>query len=193
MGTPYSLKAGFQRTGIHPLGFHHEDSLKAGFLNIRNSPFRVTNKGKTKMTRIGNISSGQPVREAHFFSRSSKSLRSTFDLSSNKTRFSNSVFLPTCSYVLSNLALMLGMSSRIGLNSCFMDSISVPTSVTLNLSVFFTRLFIRDIIIERYFFVKQIISGKGANRQATNSLKAGFLMVAATFRLRKGDRDGWTR
>ena len=131
----------------------------------------------------GMLQNNQRDREATFFSRSPKSLQSTFDLSPSRissipleflvmrSRFSlislvflvtrsrsssiPSVFLPTCSYVLSNLALMLGMSSRIGLNSVLMDLISAPTSVKLNLLSFLRRFFIDNIIIGEYFFVKQ--------------------------------------
>ena len=113
------------------------------------------------------------MREATFFSRIAKFLRSTFDLSSSKTRVQrhvfrvircrfcliSSAFLPTCSNVLSNLALMLGMSSRIGLNSALRVSMSVPTSVIVNLS-FLVRFFMANSIIESRFFVKGIFSKK---------------------------------
>ena len=130
--------------------------------------------------------------DAAFFSRGSKSLRPTFDLSSNKissipleflvmrSRFSlislvflvtrsrsssiPSVFLPTCSYVLSNLALMLGISSRIGLNSALMASISTPTSVKLNLSTFLGCFSMDNIIMKKEFSVKQIILAESGCR-----------------------------
>ena len=140
---------------------------------------------------------GQPVIEATLFSRISKSLRSTFDLSSSRMWFRSplcsfrsppcssriplcsfrvplidlisslwplsicliswisSVFLPTCSNVASNLDLMLGISSRIGLKSDRMASISAPTSVTVNLPFFLVRFSTANIVIERHFSVKQ--------------------------------------
>ena len=119
--------------------------------------------------RLRDIDEGQPVSEATFFSRSSKSLRSTLDLSSSKTRFIRSsfrvmsrrfssifsVFFPTCSNMLSNLFCMPGIASRTGLNSALIASISTPTSVALNLLSFLRRFFINNIIIEREFSVKQ--------------------------------------
>ena len=146
---------------------------------------------------------GQPEIDATFFSRSSKSLRSTFDLSSSRTRFMRpvfllissrfnrislvfsptfscneltcpckdltcmptklnvSVFLPTCSNVASNFALMLGMSSRIGLISALMASRSAPISVERNLSSFLILFFMENIIMEKKLSVKQIISREG--------------------------------
>jgi len=117
------------------------------------------------------LQENQLESEATFFSRSSKSLRSAFDLSSSRMWFRrllcsfrvnlinwiSSVFLPTCSNVASNLDFMLGMSSRIGLNSLCIASMSVPTSVTLNLSSFLTRFVMAHIVMERRFFVKQKI------------------------------------
>ena len=123
------------------------------------------------------------ISEATFFSRSSNSERLTFDLSSSRINSTSSavlvtisrirlisselltarsrsnsicsVFLPTCSYVLSNLVLMSGMFSRIGLNSARMASISAPTSVQPILLFFLVCFFMFNIVMERDFFVKQ--------------------------------------
>ena len=105
----------------------------------------------------------QLVREVTFFSRISKSLRLTFDLSSSKMRFTAisripnfSVFFPTCSNMLSNLFCMSGIASRTGWISDLRASISAPTSVELNLSSFFIRFSMINILIENCSFVNDI-------------------------------------
>ena len=115
---------------------------------------------------------GQSESEATFFSRSSNSLRSTFDLRRSRIslitsalpfmrcRFNriSSVFLPACSYMPSNLLCMPGMASKAGLNSALMASIRGPTSVRLNLPSFLGCFFITHIIVRRGFLVKHIFS-----------------------------------
>ena len=85
---------------------------------------------------------GQLDREATFFSRSSKSLRSTFDLRKS-------------SRMRSSCLSITGISSRYGLNSLRMDSMSAPTSVKLNLPFFLACFFMDNMVMQRKFFVKQ--------------------------------------
>ena len=146
---------------------------------------QVIRKLGTRISGDWGIRNAQRASEAHFFSRVSKSLRSIFDLRFSRINSTSSavlvtisrirlisseflvtrsrsnsipsVFLPTCSYVLSSLALMLGMSSRIGLNSLRMASISTPTSVRLNLLFFLACFFIGNSLMEGRPFVNKKI------------------------------------
>ena len=118
------------------------------------------------------------MSEATFFSRVSKSLRSTFVLSSTKTRVISwrlisvfsvcdfttvsrtancSVFFPICSNMPSSLLCMSGIASKTGLISERRDSISAPTSAELNLSCL--SFFMTHILIEDCPFVKRIFLG----------------------------------
>ena len=73
----------------------------------------------------------------------------------------SSVFLPACSNVAFSFSCMPGIISRYGLNSERIASISVPTSVPVNLSTFFGHFSMNNIIMKEEFSVKQIISGEG--------------------------------
>ena len=59
----------------------------------------------------------QPVRDAAFFSRASKSLRSTLDLSSSRTRFISSRFSLISSVFSSIFSVLLFISMRLNSNS----------------------------------------------------------------------------
>lgn len=139
---------------------------------------------------------GQRASDATFFSRSSRSLRSAFDLSSSRTRFMSrrfssifSVFFPTCSNMPSNLFCIPGIASRTGLISERMDSISTPTSVAVNLSFFLPCFFMGNIIIKKELSVKQIISREtreGTGRRKNSGLGLFFQHRAMNFNIGTG-------
>ena len=81
-------------------------------------------------------------------------ISSEFLVTRSRSNSIPSVFLQTCSYVAFSFSCMLGMTSRYGLNSARIASISTPTSVWLNLLAFLERFFMNNIIMKEGYFVK---------------------------------------